>query len=380
MTVGKRLKWIYFLSKRLYKKWMFILLIVLIPLSVGALTLVSTESKGFVQIAYVNGAGDLGDQILQNLDSGKGIIRYIIYDDVEAARHDLMADRVDAVWVLPDHMEERIAAYVNKPTADHYIVQVIRKQESLKTRLTLEKLSSAMYPFLSRELFLHCVRSDPDFDLSHLSDEQIYAYFDNYFTEGELFEFAFPDGAAAPKDTERDYMTSPIRGLLSVVTLLAGLSSAMLFMSDEKKGVFAYAKSESRVFLSFAFQLTAVLNIGFFVLVSMFVLGVNTVLWRELLVFLIFVINTSLFCTLLQQLVRRLIYFAPIMVLTTVLSLLLCPIFFDYTVQRIPQLLFPGTYYINAVHSDVYLFYSLIYMAVCSFILLLFYLLRKRKA
>ena len=375
-----KLKWIFFLSKRLYKKWMFILLIALIPLSVGALTLTSTESKGFVQIGYVNGAGELGDAILENLDSGKGIIHFVVYNDLELAKTDLQADRLDAIWVLPDHMEERIAAYVKKSTADHWIVQVIRKEESLKTRLSLEKLSSAMYPFLSRELFLESIRSDPDLDLSGLTDAQIYKYFDDYFSNNELFEFAFPDNTASPKDTERDYMTSPIRGILSAVTLLAGLSSAMLFISDEKKGVFAYARSESRVFLSFAFQLTAVLNIGFFVFISLFVLGVNTVFWRELIIFLIYTINTALFCTLLQQIVRRLIYFAPIMVLTTVLDVLICPIFFDYYVQRTPQLLFPNTYCINAVHTDVYLWYSLIYMAALSGLLLLFYLFRKRKA
>lgn len=378
--MGKRLKWIFFLSKRLYKKWTFILLIALIPLSVGALTLTSSESKGFVQIAFVNGAGELGDQILSNLDSGKGIINYTRYDDLDRARLDLQADRVDAIWVLPDHMEERIAAYVKKSTKDHYIVQVIRKEESLKTRLSLEKLSSAMYPFLSRELFLQSVRTDPDLDLSALSDAQIYRYFDDYFTNGELFEFAYPDNVSPPKDAERDYVTSPIRGLLSVVTLLAGLSSAMLFISDEKKGVFAYARSESRVFLSFVFQLTAVLNIGLFVLVSVFVLGVNTVLWRELLVFLIFLVNTALFCTLVQQTVRRLTVFAPVMVITSVLDLLICPIFFDYTVQRVPQFLFPNTYYLNAVHSDTYLLYSLIYMAAASILLLLFYLFRRKRA
>ena len=375
--MGKRLKWVFFLSKRLYKKWMFILLIALIPLSVGALTFTSTEGKGFVQIGYVNGAGELGNAILGNLDSGKGIINFIVYDDAEQAKRDLQADRLDAIWILPDHMEERIAAYVKKPTADHSIVQVIRKEESLKTRLSLEKLSSAMFPFLARQLFLQSVRNDPDFDVKSLSDAQIYKYFDDYFTDGELFTFSFPDTAAAPKDTERDYMTSPVRGLLSVVTLLAGLSSAMLYISDEKKGVFAYAKSESRVFLSLASQVTAVLNIGLFVLLAIFVLGVNTVLWRELL---IFVINTALFCTILQQMIQRLIYFAPIMVLTTLLVALICPIFFDYTVQRTPQLLFPNTYYINAVHSDTYLIYSLLYMAVASVILLIIYLLRKRKA
>ena len=376
----KWLKWGFFLSKRLYKKWMFILLIALIPLSVGALTLTSSESKGFVQIAYVNRAGELGEAILDNLDSGKGIIRYIVYDDVEQAKLDLQADRLDAIWVLPDHMEERIAAYVKQSTEEHYLVQVIRKEESLKTRLSLERLSSAMYPFLSRQLFLQCMRNDPDFDLSGLTDADIYKYFDDYFSAGELFEFAFPDGDATATETEQDYLTSPVRGLLSAVTVLAGLAAAMLFISDEKKGVFSYRRSSSRVMLSFVFQLTAILNVGLFAFVSVFLLGVNTFFWREVLIFLLFAVNTALFCTILQQLVPRITYFAPLTVLIGVMDLLICPIFFDYTVQRTPQFFFPNTYYINSVHSQDYLLYSLIYLAAASFALFLIYLYKRKRA
>ena len=48
------LKWFYALSKRLYKKWLFLVLILLIPLSASALKAASAHSKGFSQIAIVN--------------------------------------------------------------------------------------------------------------------------------------------------------------------------------------------------------------------------------------------------------------------------------------------------------------------------------------
>ena len=375
----KLLKWLFFLSKRLYKKWTFLLLIGMIPVSVAALAVTSVQNKGFVQIAVVNLAEDMGDQIIEQLNSGEGIINAIEYRDEAQARKDLQADKLDAVWVLPENMAHRIAAFVHNPEEDNYIVQVIRKEESLKTRLALEKLSGAIYPFTSRLFFLQCVREDPDFDLSYLTDDEIYAYYDNFFSAENFFRFSFPDNSTDVKQNEQDYMTSPIRGVLSAVTLLAGLSAAMLFISDEKKGVFSYLKNSSRVFVSFAFQLTAILNVGFFAFLSMFVLGVNTFFWRELVIFFIYAVNAALFCTVLQQLVSRMIYFAPVMVLISVLDLLICPIFFDYTVQRKLQYVFPNTYYINSVHSYAYLEYSLLYMGAAALILFLAYLY-KRKA
>ena len=375
----KLAKWFYFLSKRLYKKWMFIVLICLIPVSIAALKLASTQEKGFVQIGVVNLAEDMGDKILDNLRDGKGIINYIVYSKEDVAKEDLQANKLDAVWILPENMEGRIASFVNRPDEDHYIVHVFRKEDSLKTRLALEKLSSAIYPFTSRLFYLKCVREDSDFDLSNLSDEEIYKYYDDFFTDERLFKFSFPDNNIEARQSEQDYMTSPIRGLLSVVVFLAGLASALLYIYDEKKGAFSHVKNSHRVAISFACQLAAVMNIGLFAFISMFVLGVNVSFGRELLIFLVFVINTVLFCTILQQLINRIIYFAPAMVLVSVFDILICPIFFDYTVQRIPQYLFPNAYYINSVHSNVYLHSSFIYMGSAFLVLLCIYLWKRKR-
>ncbi|MBQ7254999.1 MAG: hypothetical protein IJS31_01970 [Oscillospiraceae bacterium] len=375
----RMLKWFFLLSKRLYKKWMFLVLICLIPLSVLALKLASAEKAGFAQIAVVNPHTEISDQILEKLNESSGILRFLEYESADDALADLSASRLDAVWVLPEDLAERFAAFVNDPKGDHYIVKVYRQEDSLKTRLALEKLSAAMFPYTSRMFFLKCMREDAELDLSKLTDEEILDYYDRFFTEGTLFTFAFPDGVTATEESERNYLTSPIRGLLSIVVLLAGLSAAMLYIDDEKKGVFAFAKSGDRVLISFACQLTAILNVAAFVFAAVFLLGVNTYFLRELAVTLIFVLNTALFCTVLQQLLNSLLLFAPTATVLTILDVLICPIFFDLYVQKTPQYLLPNAYYINAVHSNVYLRASLAFTAVSAAILLLIYL-RKRRA
>lgn len=372
------LKWLFCLSKRLYKKPMFIVLISLIPISVFALRITSVQKSGFLKIAIVNAGGETGKAIINNLEKNSTIITFDLYKDEDSAVTALEANKIDSVWVFAENISEKIADFVKNPDGDNYIVHIINREDSLKTRLALEKLSGAIYPFTSRQYFLKCIRENSDFDLSALTDEQIYKYYDDYFNDDKLFKFAFPDGGGDVSANERNYMTSPIRGLLSAVVLLCGLASAMLFISDEKKGVFSLSKNSNHILISFAFQLTAVLNIGFFVFVSTFVLGVNTYFWRELLLFLIFAVNTALFCTVLQQLLNNLTLFAPAATLIAVLDVLICPIFFDYWVQKKPQLLMPNTYYINAVHSNTYLKYSLIYTAVGLLIISVMYL-RKRK-
>lgn len=373
------LRWFYLFSKRLYKKWMFILLICLVPLSVAALKISSNQKSGFVQIAIVNLSGDTGDRIIDNLYEHNSIINYSLYDGTKEAISDLKANRLDAVWVLPENIEKRISAFVKNPENDNYIIEVIKKEDSLKARLAIEKLSGAIYPFTSREFFLKCIREDPDLELKNLTDNQIYEYYDSYFGNGELFKFAYPEDGIAATKSEQNYLTSPIRGLLSAVVLLCGLAAAMLYVNDEKRGVFSFAKSSDRLLLSLSFELTAVINIFVFVFCSLFVLGVNTVFWRETLISLIFIINTVLFCGIICTVIKSITVLAPLSVLITVLDIFICPIFFDYYVQKKPQFLLPNAYYINSVHSNIYLKYSLIYTAVLTGIMLVFYLIKRKE-
>ena len=140
----------------------------------------------------------------------------------------------------------------------------------------------------------------------------------------------------------------------------------------------SFVKNSQRLLLSLAFELTAVINIGFFVLCSVFVLDVNTYWGRELAIFLILVINTALFCGLLCALIKSITALASLSVLITVLDIFICPIFFDFYIQKTPQLFLPNAYYINSVHSNDYFRYSLIYMAVLACMTLCLYV-RKRK-
>ena len=373
------LKWFYFLSKRLYKKWMFILLVCLVPLSVLTLKITASQKSGFVQVGVVNLSGDTGDKIIENLNSGKKIINYKFYEKREPALSDLEADRLDTVWVLPEKIEKRIANFVNNPDGDNYIIEVFKKEDSLKTRLALEKLSGAVYPFTSRPFFLKCVREETDFDFKNLTDEEILKYYDDYFNNGNLFRFAFPDGDTLAKQNEQNYLTSPVRGLLSAVVLLSGLAGAMLYVSDEKRGVFSFAKSRDKMLISLASVFTSVINIGIMVFCSIFILSVNTDFGREICISSLFVVNTVLFCGILCTFLKSVAVMAPTTVLITVADVFICPIFFDFYVQKTPQLFLPNTYYINSVHSNLYFKYSVVYALVLLLITLLLYIKKSRE-
>ncbi|MBR4761969.1 MAG: ABC transporter permease [Clostridia bacterium] len=375
----KLLKWFYYLSKRLYKKPTFIALILLIPLSVAAFSLVANEKAGFVRIAVVNcDNSGIGAKITDELVNGSKAVNFTEYADLDAALADLDKETLDAVWVLADGLPGKIKEFADDLSGENSIAQVYMKENNLGARLPLEKLSAAIYPYASKRLYYKFLRENPAADLSKLSDSDIHAYYKEYVTGGNLFTFSFPNGGNANVN-EANYLVSPVRGILSVITVICGMASAMFYISDEKRGAFARARASGRVLISFGSQFTAVMNIGVFALAAIFILGVNAPALREIAIFFVFVINVSLFCTVLAELIKNLALFASVATLLTVLQMLLCPVFFDYGIQKIPQLLFPNTYYINSVHSDLYLKYSFVYMAVAAALMGLIYL-KKRKA
>lgn len=376
------LKWVFFLSKRLYKKATFLVLLLLIPLSALAIKLASAEDSGFVRVALVNEAkgNTFSEDLIGDLKSSTRLLRFTEYDTEEDALKAMYGNKVDSIWIFPEELEEKLDRYVESESGKDSFIRVWQKEDSVVNRMALERLSGTVYPHLSRRIFLHYIRNSDRFDLNDLTDEELFSYYDQFYSEDPLFFFGYPDGGIVESGKETvHFLTAPVRGMLAVIVMLCGMAAAMLFLQDEKRGVFAWAKPSSRVFISIASQLTAVAGTAIMMFLAVLFLGANVSLLREIGILLLFIFNATLFCTVLQQGIRRIHVLATAVTILTVLMLIVCPIFFDTKMFKIPQLLFPVTYYINSAYNNAHLLYSLIYGAVLSGILLLLSLWRCRR-
>ena len=375
------LKWIFFLSKRLYKKVTFLVLLLLIPLSALALKLASAEDSGFVRVALVNEAkgNAFSENLIEDLRSSTRLLRFTVYDTEDDALKAMYGNKVDSVWIFPEELEEKIERYVESRSGNDSFIRVLQKEDSVINRMALERLSGTIYPHLSRKIFLNYIRGSDRFDLNDMTDEELFAYYDQFYSEDPLFSFDYPDGGTADPKEPVHFLTAPIRGMLAVIVMLCGMAAAMLFSQDEKRGVFAWAKPSSRFWISIASQLTAVAGTAIMMFFAVFFLGANVSFLRETGILLLFILNATLFCTVLQQGIKRVNVLATTVTILTVLMLIVCPIFFDTRMFKIPQLLFPVTYYIQSAYNNTYLLYSLLYGAVLSGILFLLSLWRCRR-
>ncbi len=377
----KRLcRWLILLNKRLYKKATFVILLVLIPLTVVALSLVFQEDSGFVTIALGQENPDdaLASEIVAELTQNQRVIRFVPCETAEQAEAMVTGHRADAAWVIAADLQEKLNSFLKTRHNREAVVTVLLREETVPLRLANEKLAGVLYRRCAPALYRQYVRNDVA-ELDSVSDEELMSYYLSFEQENDLFQFAYPDGDSGGDYVSGGYLVAPLRGLLSVFVLLGGLAAAMFYKQDERRGVFAWVRQSRLPFIAAGCQGIAVVNLTAVMLASLAIAGITGSLLRELVAALLYAVCCTSFCFLLSQLIRPINVLGMITPPLIVCAIVTCPIFFDFGALRLLQLLLPPTYYLHAVHSNRYLLYGALYALACIVLGLLFSHLRRPK-
>lgn len=347
--------WLWLLNKRLYKKITFLLILMLIPLLVIGYSFSAREESGVMTIALAQEASDpMATQVIEKLKNEPSLIRFVICETTDAAKAMVRDGKADAAWLFPKNMEEKVYRFIHSPSRFHSFIRVVERGDSVPLRLTREKLSGTVFSFCSRPFYLRYLRENEP-ELSSVPDEALLRHYDEFVKDTKLFEFAYLDGEGGADDlAEANYLTTPVRGLMAVIVVLAGLAAAMYFTQDLRLGTFSLVPERRKGMVELLCQLIAILNTAAVMLLALHFAGLTKELARELGVLALYVPAVALFCMNIRIWCRRLNALAVSLPLLIVVMLVICPVFFDLVSVRALQHLFPPTYYVNAVYSDRY--------------------------
>lgn len=349
-------KWFLLLNKRLYKKLSFILILLLIPVLVFSYSNVAREDSGVMTIALAQvGEDAMATGVINDLLEEGSLIRFLDCATPQEAK-DLVAEgEADAAWIFPQDMEEKVYRFVANATRKNAFIQVIERESTVPVILAREKLSGAMYANCSRAMFISFIRSNVP-ELSNKTDEELEKHYEAISVDGDFFQFALMESSQASQaPQEANYLLTPVRGLLAVVTVLSGLATAMYYIHDEKAGTFSWIPEGRKGWVEFGCQMICVLNVSAVILLALGLSGLAASMGREVLMLLLYAICTALFCMTVRRLCGKLAVLGTVLPLLVVVMIVICPIFFDLGMLRIWQYFFPPTYYINAQNSDYYL-------------------------
>lgn len=341
--------YLWLLTKRLYKKPAFLALLLLIPALVLCFSMAAKQESGMVTVAvYATDA-----RIAPLLDSQ--LLRYRACQSPREAEDMVRYGHADAAWIFPEELDQRLADYCRDPSTP--VAQVFQREDTPVLRLAREKLSGALTVLAAPVIYEAFAREQ---GLENLTREELLAFYEAAAPEGGLFHFADVDTAAPVT-----YLTAPVRGLLAIVTVLAGLAMGMFFTDDLQKGTFSAVPLSRLPWLEAGCQGICLVNVSIVSFLALTLSGMAALTWREVAVSGVYVLCCGSFAMLLRTLFPKNQQLGASLTALTVAMVGICPVFFDLSQLRVLQLLFPPTYYLQSLHSNGWLLAMAGYTLLC---------------
>ena len=401
------------INKRLLKKPGFIAFLCLIPLLAGAASHMAQLDSGVLTIALACEDPDdaTANDIIESLEKGSQMLRFVRCGQPDKAKELVYGGRADAAWIFHADMRAAVDRYVRNRVPSSAAVTVIEREESAALALTREKLCSALYPYASYSLYLLCLE-ELGADTNALGEKQLREYYAGSDVDADMFEVVYPDGerlsaggderttdgargddsadgqsgeaadgaqgesgagaregddagsAAASSEAAREsYLVSPVRGILAACVVAAGLASAMYLGDDMNAGRFAWLAKRRRAFVPAAYIFGAAIDTTVIMCLSLVVFGLSSGFAREVSCGAAFAFASAAFCIFVRELLPNNKLLAAALPVLSASSLVLCPVFLNFTAVRPLSLCLPGYYYLLSFRDIKYLHFMLLYAA-----------------
>lgn len=368
----KALKWFYMLNKRLYKKAVFVAIMVLILVATIVFAFSSEGESGVLRVvlAQSNKSDKVSASIIKGLKEDDSVITFIVADSPDEAVSLVKNGSADAAWIFPEDMGESSDYETMSKKGS---IRVVERETNVLCRLSRERLNAEVFEHTARAFFIYYSEKNlPDADF--LTEEEKLYYFENTPLDDTLFIFDNP--VSTSKSGSSDYLTAPLRGLLAVIVLLGGMAAVLYFMKDEERKLYANIPLKRKPFVALAAVSAATLNISLASMIALGASGLYKITLNELLAAPLYALVAASFCLVLYRIFGSLKLYGAIIPAVIVIVTCASPVFFYAREAKKISFLFPPTYYVNVSVNSLNLVYMVIYSAVC---LTLFYLLGLRK-
>lgn len=364
--MNRMAKWAFFLNKRLYKKLTFLILLILIPTLVFCYGIFAQQDSGMITIAVAleDPTDPFTVDFADRLQNTSELILFSVYDDPESAVEGVRYGKADAAWIFPADLSGCLADFAENRFDNGGFVRVVIREKTMPVMLTLEKLGAMLFNGTARELFADYIQ----FNLSEtavIDEASILAHYDTAVQDGELFEYAYPNEGSVPENA-RNYLLSPLRGLLGILIAVSSLVTAMYYTEDQHKGLFSWIPQGSLGFVELGYQIISVGNLMAFVWLGLSAVGLTAGFFTELIIAVLYMLCCASFGQMVRVWCKNVVAIGMLLPVLTVCMLVLCPIFFDFGGLRDLGYLFPPTYYINSAFRSADIGSMAVYTLCCS--------------
>lgn len=364
--------WYGLLNKRFLKKYIFTLLLLMVPLLVFGMRMAAKEESGVLRVLlYQEGEASAESALAVNrLLDKHGVICYEQVDDLEAAYRMVWRGKADCVWAFPENLKEAVREYLRGERQQ--VLTVYVREDTVQTKLAREQLFGVIYPVVSYEITSQFVesRTESEDGGKEIRTQSLGMIYEKNQVQGSIFRFAYLDGVSydeteyGKEEREGNYLTAPLRGMLALLILLCAMAVTMFYFQDEKEGIFLWMPIRRRRLFPLLYILTGTADAGAAAYIALYLSGTFAGWKRELLLMVLYVLAVTGFCNFLRTLNRDIRSYGACIPVLILVSLVLCPVFLNLRRFPVVQYLLPAYYYLNSLHSNAMLYRMLGYTAI----------------
>jgi len=355
------------LTKKHLYRLSFPLLLVIIIISGPILNSAFSSENGLVNVAIYPGKDELSIQACNSLISEESVIKYTIADTKSEARKLVERGKCDVAWIVKDDFSKRLESIAREDKVVS-LIDVYQKENSVALELARGKLYGKTFSYLTYEMYKDYVLTEIA-ENGNISEERIKETYDNTAHEGAVIQIKNEDSDEALNVLGANYLLSPIRGFLSILVLLCGLSAGLYFVGEKRKGLYSHIREDKHYVPSFISCFGAIILSGIAALCSLAFSDLFTDVLIEISAMLLFCICSGLFCAFLCTVIRNVSLFGALIVPVVIITLIMCPIFFNVDFFVWLKYILPNYYYLMSIYHPIYLLY-MVFFCVAWYILI----------
>jgi len=361
--------WLFLLCKRLLKKPSFIVLLLLIPICSAALAISFSEESGVMTIGLYSEGSSIGDEIVDSLLKKESILSFRSFESEAQAKKAVEEEKIHAAWIFPKELSENIDTNA-RYGALNTLARIYEREDTIPLKLSHELLYGSLHPYVARANYERFVERKYG-DKAPTDSETLDLHYANAQAPGEIIIIKTV-GKEQVTELSDNILTMPMRGILSLMCVLCALACMMYFLSDKRNGIFSRLSEKYHIFPATGTVLCGTVLSSAAVLCSVFLLGINVSIAREVFAMILYCLAVCGFCLTLGLLVRSVTVLSGMTPFVIIIMLVQCPIFFNMDSLRPLWFLFPPSYYLYAVYDTAYMWYMALYAAVsllCAYII-----------
>lgn len=353
--------WFWLFQKRILKKPMFQITILLIPVLLVMLFIFHASTDSLIQVALCPGEDEFAKTLAEELiDDSNSVITFYIENNEEMLRKDVMLGKTECGYIFSENATQIMDNH--KMGKKEALLTVIQNEASIATNIINEFILGKVYSkstYSQLEDFLY--EQHPEYFVGESEAEEVNTikeYFEQYRAGQLMFSFEYANGKEnqiLDKDSTSNYYMMPVRGLLSILILVAAISGVLMLIQDEKRGTWELIHLSKRASFHYFYIVMSVIFVAMCSFVAILCTGLGTNVITELFLMFDYILLVAGYGNLLRLVLKNEYLLCALIPILVLLSLIVSPVFIDlggsfFGISMIQKLL-PTSYYLRAIYS-----------------------------